>query len=400
MKRILFVDDEQHVLDGLKNILRRERKKWDMVFALGGKAALGELERGAFDVVVSDMRMPGMDGAALLGVVRQNFPSTARIVLSGYAEQAAMLRALPVAQQFLSKPCEPDLLRTVIDRTCQLNRYLQSEGVRGVIGSIDRLPSAPAVYWELTRLVGSDEAGVSEVASVVETDPATSAQLLKLVNSGYFSLPVATHSVRDAIAYLGFETVRTLVLSAHVFSTVEGDQVAACSLSKLQRHSLMTARLARAFATGPDQALAFTAAMVHDIGELVLALALPDASHEVARRSELESRPSHEVELELVGASHAEVGAYLLGAWGLPFSVLESAAYHHTPLLAAHPSEVLTVVHAAAAFARAIHAAPSLDDAIEAARPDPELLERTGLAPRLSQWREAARAVVSSSAAA
>lgn len=399
MKRILFVDDEQHVLDGLKNILRRERKRWDMVFALGGKAALSELERGPFDVVVSDMRMPGMDGAALLGQVRDAFPSTARIVLSGYAEQSAMLRALPVAQQFLSKPCEPEQLRTVIDRTCELNRYLHAESVRGVIGAIERLPSAPAVYWELTRLVGSNDTDAADVATVVETDPAMCAQLLKLVNSGYFGLPVATSSVRDAVAYLGFETLRTLVLSAHVFSTVDGDQVAACSLSQLQRHSMLTARLARAFAPGPDQATAFTAAVVHDIGELILALALPAVSHEVARRHAVESRPTHELELELAGASHAEVGAYLLGAWGLPFPVLEAAAYHHAPRRAEHPSSLLAVVHAAAVFARAIEDAPSLDDALAIASPDAELLERTGLAPRLSHWRQAARAVVSGAAA-
>lgn len=104
-KRVLFVDDEQEVLEGLRNLLRRNRHEWDMVFALGGYEALAELSRGTVDVVVTDMRMPGMDGAQLLAQVKTVSPSTARLVLSGHAEKEAILRALPVAHQFLSKPC-------------------------------------------------------------------------------------------------------------------------------------------------------------------------------------------------------------------------------------------------------------------------------------------------------
>ncbi len=120
MKRILFVDDEPKILDGLRDLLRKERKQWDMVFALGGQEALDELARGRFDVVVSDMRMPGIDGVMLLKMVKEKYPATARIILSGHAEREAVVNALPVAHQFLSKPCDADVLRTVVDRACGL----------------------------------------------------------------------------------------------------------------------------------------------------------------------------------------------------------------------------------------------------------------------------------------
>jgi DNA-binding NtrC family response regulator len=118
VKRILFVDDEAHVLDGLRDLLRRQRREWEMVFALGGDAALRELDAQPFHVVVSDMRIPGIDGAALLALVQERYPETVRIILSGQTEHEAALRAVPVAHQFLAKPCDREQLRRAIDRAC------------------------------------------------------------------------------------------------------------------------------------------------------------------------------------------------------------------------------------------------------------------------------------------
>jgi YesN/AraC family two-component response regulator len=114
LRRVLFVDDDQYILDGLQNLLRKQRSRWDMCFALGGAAALELFAAAPFDVIVSDMRMPGMDGAELLAHVRERYPAARRIVLSGYAEPAAVQRALEVAHQFLSKPCRaPDLIDAI-----------------------------------------------------------------------------------------------------------------------------------------------------------------------------------------------------------------------------------------------------------------------------------------------
>src|SRR3954471_12966129 len=139
-RRILFVDDEQNVLDGLRNLLRRQRQQWDMLFVTSGKAALEELARQPVDVIVSDMRMPGMDGAELLTRIRDLYPQTARIVLSGHAEREAIARVVSVAHQFLSKPCDADAVRKVVERTCVFQALVQNDELRRVIGSIDRLP--------------------------------------------------------------------------------------------------------------------------------------------------------------------------------------------------------------------------------------------------------------------
>jgi DNA-binding NtrC family response regulator len=114
-KRVLFVDDDPDILASLKSLFWRERQRWDMVFALGGRAALGELARGSFDIVVSDMRMPGIDGTALLREVTEMYPGTIRILLSGGADADALDQALAVADHMLEKPCDRNVLRNAID---------------------------------------------------------------------------------------------------------------------------------------------------------------------------------------------------------------------------------------------------------------------------------------------
>ena len=120
MTRILFVDDQQQVLDSLRDALRPQRHEWEMLFATSGADALAELERAPCDVVVSDMRMPGMDGAALLGHVEHSHPAAIRIVLSGSTEREVVMRAAAVAHRLLAKPCDVEELVRVVTRSCAL----------------------------------------------------------------------------------------------------------------------------------------------------------------------------------------------------------------------------------------------------------------------------------------
>ena len=111
MRRILFVDDDPRILEELRDMLRPQRHDWEMAFAPSGDAALALMQASPFDVIVSDMRMPGMDGAALLARVRQEYPQVVRIVLSSHTELSTALRVVPVAHQFLAKPCDAEMLR-------------------------------------------------------------------------------------------------------------------------------------------------------------------------------------------------------------------------------------------------------------------------------------------------
>lgn len=395
MKRVLFVDDEQHVLDGLKNLLRKQRNQLDMVFALGGQAALDELAQAPFDVIVSDMRMPGMDGVALLQRVKDLYPGMARIVLSGHAERDMVVRALPVSHQYLSKPCDADTLRQVVLRACELRDLLKDPALKEVVGRLDRLPSLPDTYWELTRALADPEVDRAKIAGIIERDLAMSVKLLQIVNSAYFGLARRVSSIAEAVSFLGIELVKGLALGSQVFAAMDGaPPIKGFSLDNMQRHAIVVARLARRVVrTAKCADEAFTAGMVHDVGRIIMALANPERYAETVAAVAASGRPIHEVERELGGVTHAELGAYLLGTWGLPIPIVEAVAFHHTPSAAAPAvSDVLLAVHAAdalvaeaAARASGVAAAPRLDEA---------LLERLGATNELPRWRALAAEAV------
>jgi HD-like signal output (HDOD) protein len=391
LKRILFVDDEVNVLDGLRNVLRKQRREWDMVFANGGEAALVELDKGPFDVIVSDMRMPGMDGAQLLQAVKDRYPGTARIVLSGHAEREAVLRTLPVAHQYLSKPCDEEQLRSVITRTCNLQALLQDETIRRAIGHFDALPSAPQVYWEITAAADRLNTTLVDISAIVERDPALVAKVLQLVNSAYFGLAHRVTSIGHAVQYLGLDLIKGLALTERVFAgaTVAIDGF---SVEALQKHSVLAARVAKkATAGSPKADEVFAAAIVHDIGQILLACGFPDRFGDAVRIARERGEPLHVVEREVFGTTHAEVGAFLLGMWGLPFTLVEAVAYHHRPeLVTAGDREVLVAVHIAEAL---VDAGVGDDaDAILAKNLDVGVLAGFGVTTEaLSRWRDVAR---------
>jgi HD-like signal output (HDOD) protein len=382
-KRILFVDDEVQVLDGLRNLFRKQRHVWDMVFVTSGEAALAELARAPFDVIVSDMRMPGMDGATLLRHVKADHPGVVRIVLSGHAERAAMVRALSGAHQFLSKPCEADSLRAALERTCALRDLLGNDVIRRAAGQLDRLPSAPAAYWELAQALAQPDVVWQDVAAIVERDTAMAVKVLQLVNSPFFGLSRQVVSVQQAVMYLGVELLKGLSLGAHVFAMLPAIDVPGFSLEHFQRHAQHTAQLARRFVHEPvriDEA--FTAAMVHDIGQIVLGLGMPAEFAAVRREAQLSGRAVQDVELMRLGVTHATVGAYLLGLWGLPFTIVEAVAYHHSPsLVTGGPREVLAALHVSEAFADASERGPDVEPAI-----DRRFIDDAELGGRLEQW--------------
>lgn len=388
--RVVFVDDELSILDGLRNVLRRQRAVWDMAFAVGGEKALEELEREPADVIVSDMRMPGMDGPALLQNVRDRYPGTARLVLSGHADAEAVMRALPVAHQYLSKPCDAERLVAAIGRTHNLQALLQNDAVRRLVGGLGKLPSVPRTYLAITRAAARPDTPLDDITAIVEQDMALVAKILQIVNSAYFGRPQSLTSIRQAVQYLGIECIKGLSVAGQVFGTLKVAPFEGFSLEGLQEHALLTARVASKLPHGLGRTDdVFTAAVVHDIGRLVLAHGCRDQFAEVMRVARSEHRPVAEVEQEAFGASHAEVGAYLLGIWGLPFRIVETAAYHHRPgLVTDGDRSLLAAVHVADALVSAAAAHPDGDGT---AGLDLEFLNSVGVVVDTAAWNDLAR---------
>lgn len=402
MMRVLFVDDEQQVLDGLRDVLRRQRKRWDMCFAVEARTAMQWMEREPFDVIVTDMRMPGVDGAALLAHVKARYPATARVILSGQADRDSVLRALPAAHQFLSKPCDPALLVQVIERVTGLQTKLSDPKIRSIVGGIDHLPSAPTMYWELTMAAAKPETGIPDLAAIVERDPAMSLKVLQLASSAYFSAARRVTSVQQAVSRLGVELLKALTLTVHAFDTLKVPACEGFSIDELQEHSLATARLAKHLcADAASGSEAFAAAMLHDVGKLVLAVGAPERLADVLGAQAHSKRPFFAVELERYGTTHAEIGAYLLGSWGLPLTMVEAVTYHHMP---SNMTTTGTAAESCTPVLAALHVANAFMDSTEyrdcppghVQKLDMEFLAQAQLAQELPRWRELANELANS----
>jgi HD-like signal output (HDOD) protein len=389
-KRILFVDDEPLVLQGLQRMLRDMRNEWEMEFVDSGSKALERMAQAGFDVVISDMRMPGMNGAQLLNEVMLRYPSTVRLILSGHADQDLIMKCVGSTHQFLSKPCEPDALKATISRASALDAALQNETLKKLASQMDRLPSLPSLYIEVVEKLQTPEVTLGEVAVIIAKDIGMTAKILKLVNSAFFGLRRQIGTPEEAVAYLGLDTIKALVLSINAFSQFEQVRIGGFSLESLWDHSLNTAAAAKviALAENAERKIAdesFIAGMLHDTGKLVLASNFAEQYNEVVRRARETKQEVLIVELEVFGATHADVGGYLLGLWGLPVPVVEAIALHHNPGRTTHKTfSPLTAVHAANVL---IHESHGPGNDVSAGQIDTKYLGELGLADRPDVWR-------------
>jgi putative nucleotidyltransferase with HDIG domain len=335
-KNILFVDDEQNVLQGLQRMLYGMRSEWNMAFASNGFDALEMLEKEHFHVIVSDMRMPQMDGIKLLTEVKNRFPDVMRIILSGQSKQESLLPSMGLAHQYLSKPCSCDQLKQTVARVCSLRDMLTSPTLQALVAKVGTLPTLPSIHAELVAELRSEACSLEKIGDIVSQDVGLTAKLLQLVNSSFFGLPNRVSDASQAVLFLGIETVTALILSYNTFSNYEGKMPANLSLGKLWRHSFNTGFLAKEIARyerGDNRLMndSCTAGLLHDIGKMILASAMPDKFGLAVKLAGEHGQTEADAERALLGASHAEVGAYLLGLWGLPDPIVEAVAFHHRP---------------------------------------------------------------------
>jgi HD-like signal output (HDOD) protein/CheY-like chemotaxis protein len=348
-KRILFVDDETYILQGLQRTFRPMRGEWDMAFADSGQKGLQMLAEAPFDVVVSDLRMPSMNGAEFLNRVQALYPRTIRLVLSGHADRELILKALGAAHQVLSKPCDPALLRAVIQAATEADDRIHSEELRNVLGRITHLPVMPAIYKEIMVLLESEGTSLAELGAVIERDQGMTANLLKVVNSAFFGLRHRVSDPADAVSFLGVETLKSLTLLYGVFDQLMPQLPA----EAMWRHSLQLAAAARQLAVveGEGQEVqvdSYTAGLLHDVGLLVLASSFPAEYRQVSHLMAADGLDLIAAETRVLGVHHGELGAHLLGLWGLPDPVVRAVGWHHAvTALPAVGFNIALAVHAA-----------------------------------------------------
>jgi len=341
--RVMFVDDEPNVLAGLRRLLHSMSDSWEMQFVSSGAEALEILAHEHVDAIVSDMRMPGMNGAEFLARVQDLYPATARLVLSGQGDPDTVLDVVRSAQQFLAKPCDVRTLTTAVGRALAMQASLSDPGLRDLIGGVTALPTLPAVYDRLVSAVSSENVDLNEIGAIVAEDVATSVELLKLVNSAFFGLPREVYSVAEAVRMLGLDNVQALVLASSLFRVNEALSWV-LDVDELRAQSLRRAAIARAVSrcegwTGRAQEVAVLSCMLRDVGRLVLTEGRPEAAGQLHHVLAAEDRPPSaerlaQLEISAYGCSVPQASAYLLGLWGFTPAIVHTIAAQ--PLTEAH----------------------------------------------------------------
>ncbi len=396
MKRILFVDAENNVLDGLRRMLHSRRTEWDVRFASSAPEAMAILAIERFDIIVSDTRMPGVDGSELLCLVLKQYPHMIRVVLSGSIDRRGALGTVGLAHRYISKPCDPDTLLNAITRSLELREILSSDALRAIVCKIESIPSLPKLYQEVNAKLADADASLDEIAALISRDPGMTARILQLANSAFFAHNRSITEVNRAIGFIGLDTIRALVTTTQVFSQFTQANIDHLGLETLFDHSLTVGKYAQIIARGEkcsrgtlDDVL--VASLLHDAGKLVLAANLAREYAECVLETRRTGKPIRLLELEAFGATHAEVGGYLLGIWGLPGRIVDTIAFHHEPgKCVAGDVMILTSVHVADAFAHEFTGSSENEWPML----DLDYLSAAGYSGHIEKWRDACLSAV------
>lgn len=354
-KRILFVNDSvaaQNMRDMLENMV----DLWEMQFVEDETGVWERLENENYDVIVLDLRTSEVNCMELFQQVMERYPKLVRVMIAGPSDQELVLRAIRSNHQIIAQPFNPRSLKGIIDRSCQLREILHNEELKRQIAEIKNLPSLPSLYRQIMAELQSPRVSVKRVADLIAQDMTMTAKIFQLVNSAFFSLQQKIINPHQAVVLLGIDIIKGLVLHVYIFSSFKLDpRNKGFSIESLSKHSLLVGKLAKEIVSAETNVRsmeddALVAGLLHDIGKLVL-LQDPDRYNQVMAHCHARSCNHYHAEYEVLGASHAEIGAYLLNLWGIPEPVVQAIAFHHNPSKAMETNfSVLTAVHAANAL--------------------------------------------------
>jgi len=387
MSKILFVDDEPNILDGIRRMMRPYRNHYKLFFAESGAAVLELMEQQHFDIVVSDMRMPDMNGVELLKQIKELYPDTIRLALSGHAETEMELECAQAAHQFLAKPIAADALIATLKSASDLQAMLNNETLRSTIPGAGSLPSLPSLYQDILNEAASPDGTLLRIGNIISDDIAMTAKILQLVNSAFFGLSRHVASPAEAATILGVDIIKSLVLSNAVFNTF-GGAARTIDLEQLTRFSqqvgILAGLLAKAEGLPQKQRdRAVMCGMLHQCGKLILAdhLSLPYKTAATV--------PHWQWETEQSGVTHALAGAYLLGIWGLPNPVIEAIMYYVSPAAATNQAlSELTITHIASALINCMDETGISNDLEQ--QLDMDYLKSLGIDSHLDEWKQIA----------
>lgn len=390
-KRILFVDDEQSVLQGLRRMLHKMRGEWKMEFVTRTADAMKVMKNTRYDIVISDLRMPSTDGVQFFEKVRKKYPDTIRFMLSGYAEQPLQGRAARCVHQFIPKPCDAEHLKKLISRAFALRERLKSKEASKIVSALRSLPVMPRVYQDVINLLAEPECSLRNVGKMIGRDIGMSAKILQVVNSAFYGRPGRIVDPVHAVVYLGLKTVEALVLTEGVFLKLSETKSNEFHADALQEHCVRVGAMAKKISraqhmTEDDLDVASMAGILHDTGKMILIANFADRYAEAIRISRDEQIPLYQTEFDLLNVTHAQLGGCLLELWGIPNTIIEAATFHHEPWQCISDGFSITA---------AVYIADAIDHQFCAGlgdgwreNIDTDYLEQLGLTDKWHKWRQ------------
>lgn len=313
MKKILLVDDEVQILKSLSRAFMDT--DYEITTADNGFEALKIIDSEDIDLIISDMRMPLMDGYELLSEVKQRRPKIIRIILSGYSDEITIFKAIlnNVAKVYLLKPWDNEKLISHIEHLFNVEAQLREKNLLSFIESV-KLVAMKSSINKILSLIENDNS-VEEISNEIEKEPAICAKLLNVANSALDGSKIG--SIDQAVNIIGLQNLKSLLFSVTVIDCENISDEEKNYIEKLWFHSVLTNKILNCIyhdllkKSIPEAAI--YAGLLHNIGEFML----------------LKYSESERINY---GISHQELGGYVVNWWGLPFQLVEVALYHHTPL--------------------------------------------------------------------
>jgi len=330
-RKILFVDDEDQILKSLRRIFFKS--EYNCFFASSGKKALVYLKEYNMDLIISDIRMPVMNGFELLEKVKKHYPNVIRMVLSGYSDHSDVITAIEknLAKVYLYKPWDNKELRYIISSVFELEDTIQDKGLFELFNNLESLPTVPQLYKKINEMLENNES-IDKIRLEIEKDQSLASMILKVANSAFYA--AKTGSIKQAILYIGLINVKNIVISNTIFNNMDISDI-----EKLWKHAALTNKMAGFIYSKvllkklPPEYSA--AGLLHDIGRVVIMNYFEEHHKKIdilnnGNIVDVDRRLNYEK--KLLGFNHEMIGGYLLNWWEIPLPIVETALYHHEPL--------------------------------------------------------------------
>ena len=354
---VLIVDEDPALTRAFKRALREE--PYALVLASDGNEALSFVDSVPLDLVITDIRMTGINGYEFLSEVKRRQPGMVRVVFSGYADRQSMVKVVAegIAGAYLIKPCPMEVLkshiRRFLDLGSRLNRYRETWGDRNP--EIRDIPLQAGTYNRLMAMIRKN-GSMEELARFLGRDPALAGGILATANSAFYGNRIG--SIKEALLIMGLNTVRNIVITVELFTLFSGTKEEKEELLRLKKHAELSGAVFNGLYAElagkkvPDEISC--CGLLHDIGAIVMLAKMPDQYHAARKRMESGGlRDICRLEKEECGLDHQELGALVLDLFNMPYPVIECAMHHHDPVSAPESEHFICgLVHVAAVFAR------------------------------------------------